>query len=88
MRTKDNYAIRPQEFVLKKGVTPDFGPNTIQLRDNWRMVVTNKMILDLLSNRYMLIMNLFLLERGTKFILQANIWLRSLGSIPEASPVS
>lgn len=38
MRTEDNKAIPPQEFLLRKGTTHDFGRNTIQLKDNWRMV--------------------------------------------------
>ncbi|KAI7879184.1 P-loop containing nucleoside triphosphate hydrolase protein [Lichtheimia hyalospora FSU 10163] len=37
MRTEDNKAIPPQEFLLRKGATHDFGRNTIQLKDNWRM---------------------------------------------------
>lgn len=38
MRTEDNKAIPPQDFLLRKGTTHDFGRNTIQLKDNWRMV--------------------------------------------------
>ncbi|KAI9494402.1 hypothetical protein BDB00DRAFT_819010 [Zychaea mexicana] len=37
MRTTSNESIPPQEFLLKKGARRDFGPNTIQLKDNWRM---------------------------------------------------
>ncbi|KAG2217331.1 hypothetical protein INT45_010780 [Circinella minor] len=37
MRTESNEAISPQEFLLQKGAKRDFGPNTIQLKDNWRM---------------------------------------------------
>ncbi|KAL0090257.1 hypothetical protein J3Q64DRAFT_1847124 [Phycomyces blakesleeanus] len=37
MRTVDNQAIPTQNFRLQKGVSNDFGPNTIQLKDNWRM---------------------------------------------------
>ena len=38
MRTESNEVIPPQEFLLQKGARRDFGPNTIQLKDNWRMV--------------------------------------------------
>lgn len=38
MRTKENHAIPTREFLLQKGALHDFGPNTLQLKDNWRMV--------------------------------------------------
>ncbi|KAI9243296.1 P-loop containing nucleoside triphosphate hydrolase protein [Phascolomyces articulosus] len=37
MRTESNESISPQQFLLQKGTKHDFGPNTIQLKDNWRM---------------------------------------------------
>ncbi|KAI9484677.1 hypothetical protein BDB00DRAFT_125339 [Zychaea mexicana] len=37
MRTESNESIPPQVFLLQKGARHDFGPNTIQLKDNWRM---------------------------------------------------
>ncbi|CAO3639118.1 unnamed protein product [Mucor hiemalis] len=37
MRTRDNHAILTREFLLQKGALHDFGPNTLQLKDNWRM---------------------------------------------------
>ncbi|KAG0182041.1 Tripartite DNA replication factor [Apophysomyces sp. BC1021] len=37
MRTEKNRSISIDEFVLRRGETHDFGPNTIQLKDNWRM---------------------------------------------------
>ncbi|KAI9025001.1 P-loop containing nucleoside triphosphate hydrolase protein [Phycomyces nitens] len=37
MRTVDNEAISITNFRLQKGVSNDFGPSTIQLKDNWRM---------------------------------------------------
>ncbi|KAK4516584.1 uncharacterized protein ATC70_011559 [Mucor velutinosus] len=37
MRTHENHAIPAREFLLKKGALHDFGPNTLQLKDNWRM---------------------------------------------------
>ncbi|KAI7889188.1 uncharacterized protein EV154DRAFT_424222 [Mucor mucedo] len=37
MRTKENHAIPTREFLLQKGALHDFGPNTLQLKDNWRM---------------------------------------------------
>jgi hypothetical protein len=38
MRTRENHAIPTREFLLQKGALHDFGPNTLQLKDNWRMV--------------------------------------------------
>ncbi|KAI9483431.1 MAG: hypothetical protein EXX96DRAFT_477834 [Benjaminiella poitrasii] len=37
MRTEDNYAIPAREFFLQKDALHGFGPNTLQLNDNWRM---------------------------------------------------
>ncbi|KAF1797417.1 hypothetical protein V8B55DRAFT_1516331 [Mucor lusitanicus] len=37
MRTRENHAIPTREFLLQKGALHDFGPNTLQLKDNWRM---------------------------------------------------
>ncbi|KAI8967276.1 hypothetical protein BDF20DRAFT_901567 [Mycotypha africana] len=37
MRTEDNRAIPMRKFLLQKGAVHDFGPNTLQLKDNWRM---------------------------------------------------
>ena len=38
MRTRENHAIPAREFLLQVGALHDFGPNTLQLKDNWRMV--------------------------------------------------
>lgn len=38
MRTSKNHAIPTREFLLQVGALHDFGPNTLQLKDNWRMV--------------------------------------------------
>ncbi|CEP09052.1 hypothetical protein [Parasitella parasitica] len=37
MRTSENHAIPTREFLLQVGASHDFGPNTLQLKDNWRM---------------------------------------------------
>ncbi|KAI9264518.1 P-loop containing nucleoside triphosphate hydrolase protein [Helicostylum pulchrum] len=37
MRTQENHAIPTREFLLRKGTIRDFGPHTLQLKDNWRM---------------------------------------------------
>lgn len=37
MRTENNCAISTSSFVLEKASANQFGPNTLQLKDNWRM---------------------------------------------------
>ncbi|KAI7908098.1 P-loop containing nucleoside triphosphate hydrolase protein [Cokeromyces recurvatus] len=37
MRTEDNYAIPAREFLLQKNALHEFGPSTLQLKENWRM---------------------------------------------------
>ncbi|CAO3658386.1 unnamed protein product [Rhizopus microsporus] len=37
MRTEHNDAISTRAFLLQKDSVNDFGPNTLQLKDNWRM---------------------------------------------------
>ncbi|KAI8328927.1 P-loop containing nucleoside triphosphate hydrolase protein [Choanephora cucurbitarum] len=37
MRTDSNHTIPIREFILQKGASHEFGPNTLQLKDNWRM---------------------------------------------------
>ncbi|KAI8373339.1 hypothetical protein BD560DRAFT_394681 [Blakeslea trispora] len=37
MRTDSNHTIPIREFLLQKGASHEFGPNTLQLKDNWRM---------------------------------------------------
>lgn len=38
MRRRDGRVCGTGEFFLGKGSRHDFGPSTIQLKDNWRMV--------------------------------------------------
>ncbi len=38
MRKETGSVFHEDDFFLKKGQKHDFGPLTIQLRDNWRMV--------------------------------------------------
>ncbi len=47
MRTNENHAIPTREFLLQKGALHDFGPNTLQLKDNWRMVKKKKLLKNL-----------------------------------------
>ncbi|KAG0744491.1 hypothetical protein G6F23_005167 [Rhizopus arrhizus] len=37
MRTENNCAISTSSFILEKASANQFGPNTLQLKDNWRM---------------------------------------------------
>ncbi|KAI8137501.1 hypothetical protein BJV82DRAFT_339605 [Fennellomyces sp. T-0311] len=37
MRTDDNVSVNPEAFLLNNSEAFAFGPNTIQLKDNWRM---------------------------------------------------
>jgi hypothetical protein len=38
MRKENGSIFSEEDFFLKKGQKHDFGPLTLQLRDNWRMV--------------------------------------------------
>lgn len=39
MRRSDGRVCGSGDFFLGKGSRHDFGPSTIQLKDNWRMVI-------------------------------------------------